>query len=1114
MTPPSNTHPSIEVVLSDLDWLRAFAISLVGEQRAEDLIQETATRALEKPPRHQRNLHAWMKRIARNLAMSESRKNRIRRERVNERTPESFSDGYSTEPLPDRSIESAEATADLLEVIGQLPTQQRVIVLRRFQHEVSITEIAKELGISERAVQKTIERARVNCKKVLRSRHGNAWTVPCLLVIQQPDTLAPIAPTLSASSALMSSTVKVGLGLATGLALALPVLLPSTELESATHRSPVGAIAAQAAGSSSSGLLTGFQPDQVVRIGAAPSSADDAAPRTRLTVRVVDEAGFPIEGAPILMSEVGALGSSLTLRPTAYFDSEGKPFPGTAQVFTDAPGLAEVDLPVNRETQLLAAHPDYVVHRESLIPVAGEPGKLQFRLAPAAQVIGRVVDRSGLPIAGIVVGAHKSERGISGQRKPEFRAETNAQGEFRMVALSPGKFRFRLSGGATATHWSESTQLVVGENSPQLEIRPGDSVYGEVLGSDGKPVVDARVTLVRSEESPPGGQDDIPPQDVQVVQVDPATGRFEVQNALGDGRELLLVRAHGYQTRRHSLRNPGEFQSIALQESSLSLRVRVFHAGSPVDDAIVSLSWNHGNGWGASSKKAWTSKGVAPFELSSVAPGTRFDLTVIHERGSAFLSSQVLHETNAELRVDLQAGTPVTVRVVDTNGQPVPYFEIDAIAELFDRGAMDRLSIRFSTDAHGVSTWRLPDSTLSLSPQIPGIEQRYFIPEPMVVRDGVPMHQEIVLHPRVARTFKVLDAQNNPIVNRTIRFRAPDGSILYAGRTRNEGMLVAQDLIPGSYTPLLSPVSTPFDTKRAAIGEPIELDANGTELVNLRFPELHALNLRLELPAGHAMPKSFALVPRSPMVQEFALLAYAQAAFELDENGQADLSQLVAGEYWLMLPQQADRPAVRTSLRLPVPQDEFVWKVHGTRLLGQVPFDEPASLEGKSIQLSPVVRTTDGMAMDSQAASLPSIQAHFDRDGHFEFPFVPSGEWEIIASDLGEGATLRQRVLIGLNQGQEMQLGLLSPTPTGGLSIELSERLRSRLSNELTMPQPGTLAVLNLNSQTWFHLAPDEAGQAHREDLPAGEYQLHVFGQPKDEVQSVVAGKTTVMTVR
>jgi RNA polymerase sigma-70 factor, ECF subfamily len=1101
-------------VLSDLDWLRAFAISLVGEQRAEDLIQETAARALERPPRHQRNLQAWMKRIARNLAMSESRKDKIRRDRVREKTPESFSDGYSTEPLPDRSIEAAEATADLLEVIGQLPAQQRVIVLRRFQHEVSITQISEDLGISERAVQKTIERARVNCQKVLRSRHGNGWAVPCLLVIQQPDTLAPIAPTLgttSAPSGLLSSTAKIGLGVAAGLALALPLLLPPTEVEATAL--PLGAIGAQAVGGNASGLYSDFQPDQTVRVGGAPTHSETSDARASYTVLVRDAAGASLEGVPLITSEIGALGSSLTLRPGGYFDAEGNPRRDPTQVVTDSSGRAQLSLLINHETQLLAAHPGFAVKRKTLIPTAGDRNEVQLELTPAAQMLGKVVDRNGIPVAGIVVAAHRSDRGHHGRQKPEFRAVSNSEGEFHMVALVPGAYSFRLCGESTATIWSGATELKVGMNSTQLEIRPGNDVFGEVLGPDGEPLGGARVWLVRQEEISGDDRDPIVPFDVQEVKIDSKTGRFVAHNALLDGKDSLLVRAHGYQSDRHTLGNPWEFQSITLKKSSFSLKTRVLLAGSPIDNAIVNLSWNHGSGRNPTSRNRRTEDGVAQFELDSIGPDTHFDLTVIHAQGSVFLSSQVLHAVSKELRVDLKSGTPVTVRVVDAAGQPVPNFPVSATAHLADPGAMVPLTVQFVSDANGECTWRLPDSTLKFSPQLPDLEQRHLLPASIAVTGGTPIQREIVLHERLIRTFQVTDQNGAPIANRSIRFRAPNGSILEGGRTGSDGKLSAKQLIPGSYTPLLSPIYALSTTESAAAGDPIELHAGGPEQLELRFPELHSLKLRVELPAGQIAAKNFALVPHAPELGKFAVLAYAPPNFELDENGRADLQLLLPSDYWLMLPMQANRPAVITSLRLPLPNDEFVWQVSGTRLEGRIRLADSSSLAGKQVRLFPIVETQHGIAIDPAAAALPSIQVSLDRDGHFAFPFVPSGNWELVAMELGEGQMLRHRVTVDSHGSKERQLGELGPTPTGTLRIELSPRLQSRLSRRLASARIGVFALLNLDTQTWFDLQPDENGQVERNDLPVGLYQLHLFGEPAEEIQSVAAGEITALLV-
>lgn len=1090
---------------------------MVGEQRAEDLIQETATRALEKPPRHDQNLQAWMKRIAKNLAMSESRKNKIRRERVKEKMPESYSDGYSTEPRPDRSIEAAEATADLLQVIGQLPAQQRIIVLRRFQHEVSIAQISKDLGISELAVQKTIERARANCKKVLRSRHGNGWAVPCLLVIQQPNTLAPIAPTLgtsSASSGVLSSTAKIGLGVAAGLALAVPMLLPSKPVEASTQQAlPLGAVGAQAVGGSAIGFYSDFQPDQRLRVGGMPSSVETSALLMNFTVVAHDADGTPIENVPIRKRELGITGSSLTLRPDGYFDANGEPEWGAAQAVTDSSGRAKLSLLIDHDTQLLAAHPDYRVLRTRLVPIAGELDELRIELTPAARVKGQVVDQFGTPVVGVKVAAHLSGQGHSGTRTPEYCATTDSNGDFQMVALKPDSYEYSLSGEATATTWSPTTELKAGLNSARLEIRPGHDVVGEVFGQNGERLSDARVWLVRKEESSRDGDFAVAPRDIPETWVDPQTGRFVVHNALLDGEDRLLVRAHGYLDKVRSLESSGGLESIVLEKSSFSLDVQVFRTGEPVEDAIVQLDWNHGNGWDPNTRSRLTKNGLADFELADLGPNTHFDVTVIHAEGSAFLSSQVLGDSGKPILIDLQDGTPVTLRIVDSAGSPVPNFRVPATASLNDPGAMEDVNFTFVSDAQGECIWRLPDSTLSLSPQVDALKPAYMVPASLSVSGGIPVQHEIVLHPTFARSFRVSDENGQPIRKRRIEFRDSNGSVLSGEVSGDDGRLRVEGMIPGSYVPLLRPEHTVTPSDVSIAGNPIELDPSGPKELELVFSGLHSLKLRVEMPTGLAAPDEFALVPHPQAFGEFAVLAYGRAVHSLDENGQAELGQLLPGVYWLMLPKQANRPAMTQRVRLPLTNDSFVWRIPGTRLSGTVQAEPASTLAGQKVRLVPIVQAPNGIAIDPLAANLPSIEAELDGEGNFSFPFVPTGEWELLASPIEARQLLRHRVSVGEQTSTELQLGVLRASIPGTLRIELSPRRQSRLSPQLMVPNPAAFALLNLETQTWFNLTPDENGRAERNDLPIGQYQLYLFGEPEGEVRTVAAGEVSALLV-
>ena len=76
--PPLPPSPSLEALITDLGWMKALATAIVGEQRAEDLAQEAAQRALESPPEHEKNLPGWLARVMANLAASDGRQRKRR----------------------------------------------------------------------------------------------------------------------------------------------------------------------------------------------------------------------------------------------------------------------------------------------------------------------------------------------------------------------------------------------------------------------------------------------------------------------------------------------------------------------------------------------------------------------------------------------------------------------------------------------------------------------------------------------------------------------------------------------------------------------------------------------------------------------------------------------------------------------------------------------------------------------------------------------------------------------------------------------------------------------------------------------------------------------------
>ena len=95
--------PNEADLLAHESFLEELSHNLVHDhQTADDLVQDTWLTALERPPRHQSNLGAWLRAVARNLAIRRIRttKRRVRREtevaRPESSSPRVFDDREET----------------------------------------------------------------------------------------------------------------------------------------------------------------------------------------------------------------------------------------------------------------------------------------------------------------------------------------------------------------------------------------------------------------------------------------------------------------------------------------------------------------------------------------------------------------------------------------------------------------------------------------------------------------------------------------------------------------------------------------------------------------------------------------------------------------------------------------------------------------------------------------------------------------------------------------------------------------------------------------------------------------------------------------------------------
>ncbi len=156
--------------------LRPMLGSLDG---AEDLVQETLARALTSAPVgvSEEQARAWLHRVALNLAIDELRRRARRR-------VEPLSDALMAAP-----VTGPEDTLVTREALERLGARERLLLLLRFEFDLSHAQIAALLEISEPAARQRLARARrAFADLVRRARPDGA---PRILILMGDDALEP-----------------------------------------------------------------------------------------------------------------------------------------------------------------------------------------------------------------------------------------------------------------------------------------------------------------------------------------------------------------------------------------------------------------------------------------------------------------------------------------------------------------------------------------------------------------------------------------------------------------------------------------------------------------------------------------------------------------------------------------------------------------------------------------------------------------------------------------------------------------------------------------------------------------------------------------------------------
>ncbi len=149
------------------DELRRFVLQRTGSAvLADEVVQETWVRANTTSAAMPVNPRAYLYRMASNLAIDHLRKD-ARRTTVtlDQKIAEEVA---SPSPAPDAVVSGQEEVRILSEALDELPEKCREVFLLYRGRGLTMREIAEQLGISHKTVEKHIARAMVHCRQTLK----------------------------------------------------------------------------------------------------------------------------------------------------------------------------------------------------------------------------------------------------------------------------------------------------------------------------------------------------------------------------------------------------------------------------------------------------------------------------------------------------------------------------------------------------------------------------------------------------------------------------------------------------------------------------------------------------------------------------------------------------------------------------------------------------------------------------------------------------------------------------------------------------------------------------------------------------------------------------------
>lgn len=191
--------------------LLRYAATIVPPDRADDVVQDSLTRALPGIEARGRELHlrAWLYTIVRNTALNDLRDAGVRHERLDE--------SYDGVEQPPQALDRLERVRALVAGLQRLPEPQREALVKREMEGMSHAQIGVDLGVSAGAARQLIFRAR----NALREGLGSLVPMPMLRLLVERGTAADAGAAGGGAVALKAAVAMLATGAAVTAGVAI-----------------------------------------------------------------------------------------------------------------------------------------------------------------------------------------------------------------------------------------------------------------------------------------------------------------------------------------------------------------------------------------------------------------------------------------------------------------------------------------------------------------------------------------------------------------------------------------------------------------------------------------------------------------------------------------------------------------------------------------------------------------------------------------------------------------------------------------------------------------------------------------------------------------------------